>query len=211
MALLDQSIIDQLKQYFNGMPEAITISAFLDESDKSIELDGFLQEIDNVSDKVNYVRNTFGNNKDLETELGITRPISFTLIKNDNKTGINFYGIPGGHEFNTFILAILGLVGIGKKLDDDKLAKISSINKELNVETFIALSCTHCPEVVQALNLIAINNKNVKSSMIDTGVFFDEAKAKDIQAVPFIYINGEMASVGAKTLDELIDLLLSIK
>lgn len=209
MALLDSTITEQLKQYFNNMSETITISAFLDDSEKSLELDGFLQEIDVISDKVNYVKNTFGENKELETTLEITRPISFTLLKSDAKTGISFYGIPGGHEFNSFILAILGLVGIGKKLDDDKLAKIASISKELNVETFIALSCTHCPEVVQALNSIAINNKNIKSSMVDSVVYYDEAKAKDIQAVPVVFINGEMASVGAKTLDELIDLLAS--
>jgi alkyl hydroperoxide reductase subunit F len=209
MALLDSTITEQLKQYFNNMSETITISAFLDDSEKSLELDGFLQEIDVISDKVNYVKNTFGENKELETTLEITRPTSFTLLKSDTKTGISFYGIPGGHEFNSFILAILGLAGIGKKLDDDKLAKIASISKELNVETFIALSCTHCPEVVQALNSIAINNKNIKSSMVDSVVYYDEAKAKDIQAVPVVFINGEMASVGAKTLDELIDLLAS--
>ena len=209
MALLDSTITEQLKQYFNNMSETITISAFLDDSEKSLELDGFLQEIDVISDKVNYVKNTFGENKELETTLEITRPTSFTLLKSGDKTGISFYGIPGGHEFNSFILAILGLVGIGKKLDDDKLAKIASISKELNVETFIALSCTHCPEVVQALNSIAINNKNIKSSMVDSVVYYDEAKAKDIQAVPVVFINGEMASVGAKTLDELIDLLAS--
>ena len=209
MALLDSTITEQLKQYFNNMSETITISAFLDDSEKSLELDGFLQEIDVISDKVNYVKNIFGENKELETTLEITRPTSFTLLKSGDKTGISFYGIPGGHEFNSFILAILGLVGIGKKLDDDKLAKIASISKELNVETFIALSCTHCPEVVQALNSIAINNKNIKSSMVDSVVYYDEAKAKDIQAVPVVFINGEMASVGAKTLDELIDLLAS--
>ena len=209
MALLDSTITEQLKQYFNNMSETITISAFLDDSEKSLELDGFLQEIDVISDKVNYVKNTFGENKELETTLEITRPTSFTLLKSDAKTGISFYGIPGGHEFNSFILAILGLAGIGKKLDDDKLAKIASISKELNVETFIALSCTHCPEVVKALNSIAINNKNIKSSMVDSVVYYDEAKAKDIQAVPVVFINGEMASVGAKTLDELIDLLAS--
>ena len=209
MALLDSTITEQLKQYFNNMSETITISAFLDDSEKSLELDWFLQEIDVISDKVNYVKNIFGENKELETTLEITRPTSFTLLKSGDKTGISFYGIPGGHEFNSFILAILGLVGIGKKLDDDKLAKIASISKELNVETFIALSCTHCPEVVQALNSIAINNKNIKSSMVDSVVYYDEAKAKDIQAVPVVFINGEMASVGAKTLDELIDLLAS--
>ena len=90
MALLDSTITEQLKQYFNNMSETITISAFLDDSEKSLELDGFLQEIDVISDKVNYVKNTFGENKELETTLEITRPISFTLLKSDAKTGISF-------------------------------------------------------------------------------------------------------------------------
>ena len=204
MALLDANIVEQLKAYFDKIEESIEIAAFLNDSDKSKELDSFLQEVDAISNKVNYTRKTFGEDKSLEETAGITRPTSFTLLKDGKKTGINFYGIPGGHEFNSFILAILGLAGLGKKLEGEQLEKVASVKKPLNIETFVSLSCTHCPEVVQALNLISVNNENITTSMVDSAVYFDEAKEKDIQAVPVVFINGKVSSVGEQTLEQLI-------
>ena len=204
MALLDANIVEQLKAYFDKIEEPIEIAAFLNDSDKSKELDSFLQEVDAISNKVNYTRKTFGEDKSLEETAGITRPRSFTLLKGGKKTGINFYGIPGGHEFNSFILAILGLAGLGKKLEGEQLEKVASVKKPLNIETFVSLSCTHCPEVVQALNLISVNNENITTSMVDSAVYFDEAKEKDIQAVPVVFINGKVSSVGEQTLEQLI-------
>ena len=204
MALLDANIVEQLKAYFDKIEEQIEIAAFLNDSDKSKELDSFLQEVDAISNKVNYTRKTFGEDKSLEETAGITRPTSFTLLKDGKKTGINFYGIPGGHEFNSFILAILGLAGLGKKLEGEQLEKVASVKKPLNIETFVSLSCTHCPEVVQALNLISVNNENITTSMVDSAVYFDEAKEKDIQAVPVVFINGKVSSVGEQTLEQLI-------
>ena len=204
MALLDANIVEQLKVYFDKIDEPIELVAFLNDSDKSKELDSFLQEVDAISNKVNYTRENFGENKALEELAGITRPTSFTLLKNGKKTGVNFYGIPGGHEFNSFILAILGLAGLGKKLEGEQLEKVASVQKPLNIETFVSLSCTHCPEVVQALNLISVNNENITTSMVDSAVYFDEAKEKDIQAVPVVFINGKVSSVGEQTLEQLI-------
>ena len=204
MALLDANIVEQLKVYFDKIDEPIELVAFLNDSDKSKELDSFLQEVDAISNKVNYTRENFGENKALEELAGITRPTSFTLLKNGKKTGVNFYGIPGGHEFNSFILAILGLAGLGKKLEGEQLEKVASVKKPLNIETFVSLSCTHCPEVVQALNLISVNNENITTSMVDSAVYFDEAKEKDIQAVPVVFINGKVSSVGEQTLEQLI-------
>ena len=204
MALLDANIVEQLKAYFDKIEEPIEIAAFLNDSDKSKELDSFLQEVDAISNKVNYTRENFEENKALEELAGITRPTSFTLLKNGKKTGVNFYGIPGGHEFNSFILAILGLAGLGKKLEGEQLEKVASVKKPLNIETFVSLSCTHCPEVVQALNLISVNNENITTSMVDSAVYFDEAKEKDIQAVPVVFINGKVSSVGEQTLEQLI-------
>ena len=204
MALLDANIVEQLKAYFDKIEEPIEIAAFLNDSDKSKELDSFLQEVDAISNKVNYTKKTFGEDKALEETAGITRPTSFTLLKDGKKTGINFYGIPGGHEFNSFILAILGLAGLGKKLEGEQLEKVASVKKPLNIETFVSLSCTHCPEVVQALNLISVNNENITTSMVDSAVYFDEAKEKDIQAVPVVFINGKVSSVGEQTLEQLI-------
>ena len=204
MALLDANIVEQLKVYFDKIDEPIELAAFLNDSDKSKELDSFLQEVDAISNKVNYTKKNFGEDKALEELAGITRPTSFTLLKNGKKTGVNFYGIPGGHEFNSFILAILGLAGLGKKLEGEQLEKVASVQKPLNIETFVSLSCTHCPEVVQALNLISSHNENITTSMVDSAVYFDEAKEKDIQAVPVVFINGKVSSVGEQTLEQLI-------
>ena len=182
MALLDSNIVEQLKMYFDKINGNIELVSFLDESEKSKELDSFLQEVDAISGKVNYVKKSFEDDKaDLE-KAKITRPISFTILKDGENTGINFSGIPGGHEFNSFILAILGLAGLGKKLEGEQLAKAESVNKPVNIETFISLSCTHCPDVVQALNLISASNKNITATMVDSAVFFEEAKEKDRKA-----------------------------
>ena len=209
MALLDSKIVEQLKMYFDKINGNIELVSFLDESEKSKELDSFLQEVDAISGKVNYVKKSFENDKaDLE-KAKITRPISFTILKDGENTGINFSGIPGGHEFNSFILAILGLAGLGKKLEGEQLAKAESVNKLVNIETFISLSCTHCPDVVQALNLISSSNKNITATMVDSAVFFEEAKEKDIQAVPVVFIDGEQKSVGAKTIEELLNLVVN--
>ena len=209
MALLDSNIVEQLKMYFDKINGNIELVSFLDESEKSKELDSFLQEVDAISGKVNYVKKSFEDDKaDLE-KAKITRPISFTILKDGENTGINFSGIPGGHEFNSFILAILGLAGLGKKLEGEQLAKAESVNKSVNIETFISLSCTHCPDVVQALNLISASNKNITATMVDSAVFFEEAKEKDIQAVPVVFIDGEQKSVGAKTIEELLNLVVN--
>ncbi len=209
MALLDANIVEQLKGYFNQMASTIELVSFLNESDKSKELDSFLQEVDTISEKVNYVKKSFGEDEKLEKENNISRPTSFTLLKDGKNTGINFCGIPGGHEFNSFVLAILGLAGIGKKLEGEQLTKIQGISKQLNIETYISLSCTKCPEVIQALNLISMNNENITASLVDGGVYPDEVKEKNIQGVPVVYINGEKASVGEKTIEELINIVTS--
>ena len=207
MALLDSNIVEQLKGYFDNINGNIELVSFLDDSEKSNELDSFLKEVDVISEKINYIKKSFENDKaDLE-KANITRPISFTILKDGENTGINFSGIPGGHEFNSFILAILGLAGMGKKLEGDQLARVQAINKPLNIETYVSLSCTKCPEVIQALNVISMGNSNITTSLIDGGVYTQEVSEKNIQGVPVVYINGEKASVGEKTIEELINIV----
>ena len=202
MALLDENIVKQLKGFFDKITEDIKIISFLSESDKSKELDSFLNEVAAIK----YESYMFGSNNELEELYGIKRETAFTIVKNNEKTGINFFGIPGGHEFNSFVLAILNLAGLGKKLDTDKADEIKSINKPLDIEVFVSLSCTHCPDVVQALDSIALYNDNITVSMIDSGIYPEEAKSKDIQAVPTVFINDKLASIGAKTFDELLEI-----
>ena len=210
MAFLDNNIVNQLKGLFDKITSDIKIMSFLGDNDKSLELDGFLKEFSDISDNIKYESKIFNPEDEHEKKYGIKRDKSFTIIKDGNRTGINFYGIPGGHEFNSLVLAILGLAGLGKKMEDEKVKKVQSISKSLDIEIFVSLSCTHCPDVVQALNLITINNSLISSSMVDSGVFSEEASEKDIQAVPTVFVNGQLASIGAKTPDELIDILILI-
>ena len=194
----------------------IQIGTFLEETNgdvqKTIEK---IKESNYKSLRLEELLSEFGTlmldelNEKLEKENNISRPTSFTLLKDGKNTGINFCGIPGGHEFNSFVLAILGLAGIGKKLEGEQLTKVQGISKQLNIETYISLSCTKCPEVIQALNLIAMNNENITASLVDGGVYPDEVKEKNIQGVPVVYINGEKASVGEKTIEELINIVTS--
>lgn len=209
MALLDANIVEQLKTYFDKIVEPVEIVSFLGNCSKSEELDSFLLEVDAISDKLNYTKKLAGEDKALEEKVGITRPISFTLLKNGERTGINFYGIPGGHEFNSFILAVLGLAGLGKKLEGEQLTKIQSVTKPLNIETFISLSCTKCPEVVQALNIISLGNPNITTSLVDGGIYPDEVAEKNIQGVPVVYINGKQAAIGEQSIEQLITLVIN--
>ena len=96
---------------------------------------------------------------------------------------------------------------MGKKLEGEQLIKVESVTKPLNIETYVSLSCTKCPEVIQALNIISMANENITTSLIDGGVFTEEVTQKNIQGVPVVYINGEKASVGEKTIEELIDIV----
>ena len=120
--------------------------------------------------------------KDLGTE--IRSPITFSLLKGGVSSGIKFTGIPGGHEFNSFILATLQLGGSDLKLDSGIKSLINDIEDKLRFEIFISLDCHICPDVVQALNKFAILNENIACEMIDGGLFPDEVEEKNIQGVP---------------------------
>ena len=158
MAFLDTNIVEQLKGYFDKISEPVEIVSFLDDSQKSLELKAFLTEIDEISDKVNYTEKSFGEDTSLEEKARITRPVSFTLLKNNEKTGINFYGIPGGHEFNSFILAVLGLAGLGKKLEEEQINRVLSVNKPLNIETGVYLEEV-AEKNIQGVPVVYINGK----------------------------------------------------
>lgn len=197
MALLDDSIKNQLKEYFKNISSEISFVVKYGADDKAKNLKDFLEEVASLSDKISVKENA---------ELDY-RPNTFEIYKEGKATKMIFSGIPGGHEFNSFILAILSMFGLGKKLSDEQKAKLENIKEFKKVEVFVTLSCSLCPEVVQGLNLIALNCENVSSNMIDGSFYIDEMNEKKITVSPTIYVNGTFVESGAQTLDKLIDLL----
>ena len=181
--IINDEIIKTLESYTSSMQNDVKFILQTGFHEKRDELLDFLKAVSDVSNKISFK----------EEDLGTTlrSPLSFALEVNGKLSGIIFSGIPSGHEFNSFILALLQCGGSDLKLDSSILELISNIKEDLNFEVFISLSCQNCPEVVQTLNKFAIVNKNISNEMID-GAFFQEIiDERNIQGVPSIYLNGD--------------------
>jgi len=198
--MLSQEILTALKTYTANMQNTVTLVLQTGEHQKRAELVKFLTDFTSVSKQLHFAERDLG---------GLVRsPLSFILEVNGQANGIIFSGIPGGHEFNSLVLAVLHASGTDLKLDDTIKTIVGNIQDTLKFEVFISLSCHNCPDVVQALNQFAILNPNISTEMIDGGLYPDLIEANNIQGVPTVYLNGELFINGkidtAKLLDKLI-------
>ena len=191
--MLDNAIRTQLQTYLQKLETPIELIASLDAGDKSRELRELLHEIASLSDKV-------GVREDGASE----RKPSFGVARPGEAARVHFAGIPLGHEFTSLVLALLQTGGYPPKVDATLIEQIRALPGSFRFETFISLSCHNCPDVVQALNLMAVLNPGVSSTMIDGGVFQQEVEARQIMAVPTVFLNGEPFGQGRMTIEEIV-------
>lgn len=131
--------------------------------------------------------------------------LSFSLLKNGKDTGIKFRGIPNGHEFTSLLLAILNADGKGKNIPDEAVRRrIQALKGDIHLTTYVSLTCTNCPGVVQTLNLIALLNPHICHEMVDGALFQEETEDLKIQAVPSVFADGKLLHVGKADLGELL-------
>lgn len=132
--------------------------------------------------------------------------IRLDILRDGQPTGVSFRGIPTGHEFTSLILAVFNADGKGKNFPDEVvIGRLKQLKKPINLRTYVSLSCTNCPEVVQAMNLIAlISGEGVTHEMVDGAIYQDEANALGISAVPTVYAGNEVLHIGQGTLGELL-------
>ncbi len=192
--MLDANLKNQLKAYLEKVTQPIEIVASLDDSDKSHEMFALLTEISELSPHLT-----------LTVQRGDgERTPSFSLNRVGSNMGIRFAGIPMGHEFTSLVLALLQVGGHPPKADADVLEQIGKLEGEFVFETYISLSCQNCPDVVQALNLMAVINPNVRHVMIDGALFQEEVNARQIMSVPTIFLNGQPFGQGRMGLEEIL-------
>ncbi|OYY95040.1 MAG: alkyl hydroperoxide reductase subunit F [Hydrogenophilales bacterium 28-61-23] len=194
--MLDANIKTQLKAYLEKLVDPIELVASLDASAQSIEMRGMLEDIASLSDKVALLEN--GND---------ARRPSFSIGKAgaaEKGARIRFAGLPMGHEFTSLILALLQSSGYAPKLEADVIEQIRAMTGHFRFETYISLSCHNCPDVVQALNTLSALNPNIQNVMIDGALFQDEVNARQIMAVPSVYLNGEPFANGRMAIDDVI-------
>lgn len=199
--MITAEIKQALGNYFASMQKPVSLVLQSGEDEKRAEQAALLAEIAAISDNVNFV----------ERDAGLRSPVSFSLEVDEQPTGIVFSGIPGGHEFNSLILAILHASGSDMKLDDSVANLVRQVSKPMQFEVFISLSCHNCPDVVQALNQFALLNPNISSEMIDGGLFPEMIKAREIQGVPSVYLNGELFANGKVDAAQLLDKLIEVE
>jgi alkyl hydroperoxide reductase subunit F len=197
--MITDEIISTLKGYTSDMQNKVKFLLQTGVHDKRNELVEFLKAVSNVSDKITFEERDLGGS--------LKSPVSFTLEIDGRLSGVIFSGIPGGHEFNSFILALLQCGGSDIKLDHSIIELISNIKEDLKFEVFISLSCQNCPEVVQALNKFAVLNKNISNEMIDGGFFQEIIDKRNIQGVPSVYLNGELFLNGRVDMAKIVDKL----
>jgi alkyl hydroperoxide reductase subunit F len=190
--MLDANIKAQLKAYFEKIESPIVLEATLDDSTPSAQMLELLNEVAEQSSKITV--KTSGSSKNIP---------SFTVAKVDEVARIAFSGLPMGHEMTSFILAILQSSGYPPKVEQDVIESIKGLEGKKRFQTFISLSCHNCPDVVQALNLMAALNPNIEHEMIDGALFQDLVDQYQIMAVPTVILNGEVFGQGRMSVEEI--------
>lgn len=198
--MLTKEIMKALEGYFASMQKTVTFVVQTGEHSKREELVKFLSDIAEVSEHLNV--------DERDTQGTLRSAVSFLLEADGEDTGIRFSGIPGGHEFNSLVLAILHASGTELKVDDSLQSIVKAVEEPLKFEVFISLSCHNCPDVVQAVNQFALLNPHIEAEMIDGGLYPNLIEERDIQGVPSVYLNGELFANGKVDASVLIDKLL---
>ncbi len=191
--MLDTNIKTQLRAYLEKIQHPIELVTTLDASSKAQEMLALVQDIAELSGKVS-----------VRQDGDSPRKPSFTVGRPGEAARISFAGIPMGHEFTSLILALLQTGGHPPKAEASVIDNIRAIPGQFRFETFISLSCHNCPDVVQALNLMAVLNPGISHQMIDGALFQDEVTERQIMGVPTVFLNGEQFGQGRMTLEEII-------
>ena len=191
--MLDASLKTQLQAYLQNLRSPIRLIATLDGSEKSMELRELLQDIASLSDKVS-----------VDESGSDARTPSFVVAKEGESRGVRFAAIPLGHEFTSLVLALLWTGGHPPKVEPQVLEQIKGLDAHLKLEVYMSLSCHNCPDVVQAATLMAVYNPKIETTVIDGGLNQAEVEARQVMAVPMVYMNDQVFGAGRMSLEEIL-------
>jgi len=191
--MLDDTLQSQLKAYLERVTQPFEIVASLDDSDSSRDMLALLKQIAGLSHHIT-----------LKTDGTDARRPSFSLNRIGSDMKLRFAAIPLGHEFTSLVLALLWVGGHPPKVEPDTVAQIKNLPGQYEFEVYMSLTCHNCPDVVQALSLLAVLNPNVKSVVIDGGLFQKEVEDRQVMAVPMVFLNGEHFGQGRMSVEEIV-------
>lgn len=186
--LLSLEMLDAVRAYTTALESTVALKLNAGEHEKKDELREFLGDLASTSNMLILEEAPLG--------LANSGPLTFQVTRDNDNTEIYFSGIPGGHEFNSLILAILQVSGGDLKLDLSITDTVQRISSQASFKSYVSLDCENCPDVVQLLNKFACSNDNISSETIDGGLFAEDVEALGIQGVPTVFLNGNLFHVG---------------
>ena len=197
--LIPEEMKGQLEAVFSRMEKPLRLRLYLDERPISQELKGYMEELGRLTDKLRV---------EIAEEKLAERPCVRILREDGTWTGLAFHGVPGGHEFTSFVLGLYNASGPGQTIDQESLARLKELEGPVRMKILVSLSCTMCPELVTAAQKIAAENPNVTAEVYDLNHFPDLRDTYRVMSVPCLVINdGEQVYFGKKNVGQLLDLL----
>ena len=199
--LFTGEMLSQLYTVFDRMASSLILRLCLDETPVSAELEHYMQELAAQSDK-------------LSVEQGDPSKVEHLpcvqICRSDGSwTGLAFHGVPGGHEFTSFVLGLYNAAGPGQALDEETEAAIRAIRKPVELQVLVSLSCTMCPELVTAAQRLAAAHPDISAQVYDLNHFPDLRERYQVMSVPCLVVNsGEKISFGKKNIRQLLELLM---
>lgn len=191
--MLDANIQAQLGAYLTRITQPVELVASLDDSPAAQEMRELITEVAALSDKVT-----------ARFDGQAARRPSFQITRAGADMGVTFAAIPMGHEFTSLVLALLQAGGHPPKISDEQIEQVKALDADLVFETWMSLTCHNCPDVVQALNLMAVLNPRIRHVAIDGGLFQQEVDERQIMAVPTVFLNGQPFGSGRMEISEIL-------
>lgn len=208
MAFLNEDIRKQLSGVFQQMKNNVQIALFLSDTgcETCEDTKGYIGEIAEVSEKLSLTLYDIEADSKKAKELGVDKtPAIILLDKDGNDKGVRFFGIPAGHEVNSFIGGILEMSGSGQALPKEIKARVDKIDKKVNIKVFITLGCPHCPGAVLKAHKLAMENPNITAEMIESNTFEELSRKFNVSGVPKIVFNDGPDLLGDQPLDAFIE------
>lgn len=200
---LDASMKEQLDSVFSRMENPIALKLYLDDRPVSQELKGYMEELASWTDKLSVIVSDEQEAKEIDH-----KPCVYVMDQNKQWSGLAFHGVPGGHEFTSFILGLYNVSGPGQPIDEKILEQIKNIDKPIHLQALVSLSCTMCPDLVVAIQRIASENSNIISEVYDINHFVDLKEHYDVMSVPCLVIDKTEVMFGKKSIEQILDILI---
>lgn len=194
--MLDNVLKEQVRSIFSNLSSSYIFDVYVsDDHESRDELLELLEETASCSEKI-------------QVRLNKGDDLKFYLLKDGERTGVTFRMLPNGHEFSTLLLAVLNCDGKGKNIPDEFIqSRVKALRGEIHLITYVSLTCTNCPDVVQAFNLMSFINPKIIHETVDGAIHQDEVESLSLQGVPAVFADGVLIHSGKAVFGELLDKL----